>query len=92
MAATTGSHAGLRTTQVQVDIDGQSLVYWQGLPVDTGALEQKMADMASLPSQPEIHIRPDKDAQYAVFANVLSSSKRMGLNKIAVIGSEQFVK
>jgi len=27
-----------------------------------------------------------------VFANVLSSTKRLGLNKIAVIGSEQFVK
>ena len=29
---------------------------------------------------------------FAVFANVLSTSKRKGLSKIAVIGSEQFVK
>jgi biopolymer transport protein ExbD len=27
-----------------------------------------------------------------VFANVLSSSRRIGLNKIAVIGAEQFVQ
>jgi biopolymer transport protein ExbD len=82
----------IKPEKVQIDIDRQSLVYWQGLPVDAGALEQKMAEMARLPSQPEVHIRPDKDAQYAVFANVLSSSKRLGLNKIAVIGAEQFVK
>lgn len=82
----------IKPEKVQIDIDRQSLVYWQGLPVDAVALEQKMAEMARLPSQPEVHIRPDKDAQYAVFANVLSSSKRLGLNKIAVIGAEQFVK
>ena len=48
--------------------------------------------VAQLPVQPEIHLRPNKDCQYAVFANVLSTSKRMGLSKIAVIGSEQFVQ
>ena len=42
--------------------------------------------------QPEVHIRPNKTSQYAVFANVLSSSKRLGLTKIAVIGSEQFIQ
>jgi biopolymer transport protein ExbD len=42
--------------------------------------------------QPEVHIRPNKRSQYAVFANVLSSSKRLGLTKIAVIGAEQFVQ
>ncbi len=78
--------------KVQIDIDSQSLVYWQGQPVDAGALEQKMAEMARLPTPPEIHIRPHKNAQYAVFSNVLASSKRLGLNKIAVIGAEQFVQ
>jgi biopolymer transport protein ExbD len=43
-------------------------------------------------AQPEVHIRPNKDSSYAVFANVLSSSKRLGLNKIAVIGAEQFIQ
>jgi biopolymer transport protein ExbD len=42
--------------------------------------------------QPEIHLRPNKNCQYAIFANVLSSTKRIGLSKIAVIGSEQFVQ
>lgn len=82
----------IKPEKVQIDIDERSVVYWQGLPVDAGALEQKMTEMAKLPTQPEVHIRPNKDSEYAVFANVLSSSKRLGLNKIAVIGAEQFLK
>ena len=52
--------------------------------------DENMKAIATLQPQPEVHIRPDKASQYAVFANVLSSSKRLGLNKIAVIGAEQF--
>jgi biopolymer transport protein ExbD len=82
----------VKPEMVQIDIDEKSLVYWQGLPVSAQELEQKMALAAQQPVQPEIHLRPNKDCQYAVFANVLSSTKRKGLSKIAVIGSEQFVK
>jgi biopolymer transport protein ExbD len=49
-----------------------------------------MTLVAQQPVPPEIHLRPHKDCQYAVFANVLSTSKRKGLTKMAVIGSEQF--
>ena len=82
----------VKPEKVQIDIDDRSVVHWQGLPVDADALENKMSEMSQLPMQPEIHIRPNKDSNYAVFANVLSSSKRLGLGKIAVIGAEQFVK
>jgi biopolymer transport protein ExbD len=74
----------------QIDLDSKSLVYWQGIALSDAELELKMAEAAQQATQPELHIRPHKDAQYAVFAHVLSSSKRHGLNKVAVIGSEQF--
>ena len=77
---------------VKIDIDENSVVYWQGVAVaDAAELEQKMREIAALPSQPEIHLRPNKDAQYAVVANVLASTKRLGLNKIGVVGAEQFL-
>ncbi len=82
----------VKPEKIQIDIDDRSVVHWQGLPVDADALEKKMSEMSQLPMQPEIHIRPNKDSKYAVFANVLSSSKRLGLSKIAVIGAEQFVQ
>ena len=78
--------------KLQIDIDDKSVVYWQGLPVTAAELEEKMVAVAQMNPQPVITIRPNKDCQYAVFANVLSSSKRKGLNKMAVIGSEQFVQ
>ena len=82
----------IKPEKVQIDIDDKSLVYWQGLPVSAEELDQKMTLVAQQPVPPEIHLRPNKDAQYAVFANVLSTTKRKGLNKVAVIGSEQFVQ
>ena len=47
----------------QIDLDAKSIVYWQGLPVSGPDLEAKMAEAAQLPTQPEIHIRPNKDAR-----------------------------
>ncbi len=82
----------IKPEKIQIDIDDKSVVYWQGLPVSAAELETNMANVAQQPTQPEIHIRPNKASQYAVFANVLSTSKRKGLTKMAVIGSEQFVQ
>jgi biopolymer transport protein ExbD len=82
----------IKPDKIQIDIDDKSVVYWQGLPVSAKELETNMSAAATLAVQPEIHLRPNAAAQYAVFANVLSSTKRIGLKKIAVIGSEQFVQ
>lgn len=82
----------IKPEKIQIDIDERSTVYWQGLPVTALELDTKMGEIAKVEPQPEVHIRPNKTSQYAVFANVLSSSKRLGLTKIAVIGAEQFVQ
>ena len=42
--------------------------------------------------QPEVHLRPDKDAKYAVVAGVMASAQRLGLTKIGIVGSEQFIE
>jgi biopolymer transport protein ExbD len=82
----------IKPEKIQIDIDEKSTVYWQGLPVNAAELDEKMKAVALLNPQPEVHVRPNKTSSYAVFANVLSSSRRIGLNKIAVIGAEQFVQ
>ena len=78
--------------KIQIDIDAASVVYWNGVAVSGAELDQKMQGIGQWAAQPEVHIRPNKDARYAVFANVLSGSKRYGLTKSAVIGAEQFVQ
>jgi biopolymer transport protein ExbD len=82
----------IKPEKIQIDIDEHSVVYWQGSPITTQELEANMQNLAQQNPQPEVHIRPNKASQYAVFASVLSSSKRKGLTKMAVIGSEQFVR
>ena len=82
----------IKPEKIQVDIDENSIVYWQGEAVTAEVLQSNMAAIALQATQPEVHIRPNKASRYAVFANVLSTSKRSGLTKMAVIGSEQFVQ
>jgi len=47
------------------------VVYWNGVAVSGAELELKMESIGQWAAQPEVHIRPNKDARYAVFANVL---------------------
>jgi len=78
---------------VKLDIDPASVVYWNGEPVaDRAALEAKMSEAATHSPQPEIHLRPDKLAKYAIVAGVMASAQRLGLTKIGIVGSEQFVE
>ena len=78
---------------VKIDIDEKSVVYWQGVAVpDREALFAKMTAAAAQSEQPEIHLRPNRLARYEVVAYVLASSQRLGLTRIGVVGSEQFVE
>lgn len=79
--------------KIQIDIDAESKIYWQGeVLADGTALAERMREVAALPVQPDIHLRPNKKARYEVVAAVLAATKNLGLTKIAVIGSEQFIE
>jgi biopolymer transport protein ExbD len=78
---------------VKIDVDPQSVVYWNGIAVASRAeLEEKMKASAAQAVQPEVHLRPNKLAKYDVVANVMASAQRIGLTKIGIIGSEQFLE
>ena len=78
---------------VKIDIDPQSAVYWNGEPVGGGeVLTEKLRATAQTEPQPELHIRPDRAAKYDVVASVLAAAQRLGVTKLGIIGSEQFVE
>jgi biopolymer transport protein ExbD len=77
---------------VKIDIDPGSVVYWNGTPVTgRGDLQTRLQAAATQAVQPEVHVRPDKLAKYDAFADVMVAVNQAGLNKLGVIGSEQFI-
>jgi biopolymer transport protein ExbD len=78
---------------VKIDIDGAGVTYWNGEVVpDRAALEDKLRTAAAQAVQPELHLRPDKAAKYDIVAAVMVSSQRLGLTRIGIVGSEQFIE
>jgi biopolymer transport protein ExbD len=76
----------------KIDIDANGTIYWNGEVVpDHDKLEDWMRGAAAQNPQPEVHLRPDKSSKYGVAASVLASAQRLGLTKIGIVGSEQFI-
>ena len=77
---------------VRIDIDASGLVQWngEGLANNT-ALETHLTTASAQAIQPELHVRPDKKVPYRVVAGVMAAVQRHGLNKVGLVGSEQFL-
>ena len=77
---------------IRIDIDFDGTVGWNGVIVaDRAELENKLSQVAALPDQPEVHLRPNKLVSYKVVAMVMASAQRLGVTKIGLVGNEQFM-
>ena len=76
---------------VQVDVTPAGGFTWNGQALaGREELDAKLRDAAAQPDQPEIHLRPARQAKYEAVAAALASAQRLGLVKIGLVGSEQF--
>ena len=79
---------------IAVEIDAHSNILWQGQRVTAVQLDERLAQLAAQAEtqkiQPQIQIRSDKAAAYGVFVQVLASTRRHGLSRVAVLGAEVF--
>jgi biopolymer transport protein ExbD len=83
-----------QTTQpvvINLEIDFDGTVLWNGTPVEIESLEGYFRREAAVEPQPELHIRPSKRAKYDIVARVLASAQRNGMRKIGFVGNEQFM-
>jgi biopolymer transport protein ExbD len=77
---------------VRIDVDFDGTIGWNGsIVADRGELEARLAALAALPDQPEVHLRPNKLVTYSVVAMILASAQRLGVTKIGIVGNEQFL-
>ncbi len=77
---------------VRIDVDFDGTIGWNGqIVADRSELEAKLATVAAMADQPEVHLRPNKLVTYKVVAMILASAQRLGVTKIGIVGNEQFL-
>jgi len=77
---------------INLEIDFDGTILWNGSPIaSVDTLDGYFRREAAADPQPELHIRPNKRAEYDVVARVLASAQRNGLRKIGFVGNEQFM-
>ena len=77
---------------VKINLDDLGGILWDGVPVSAGpALDRMMLQLADMPDQPEVHLKPTKLTEYRFVAAVMASAQRIGVTKIGIVGSERFV-
>jgi biopolymer transport protein ExbD len=78
---------------VTIDVDFDGTIFWNGdIVPDRPALEAKLTEAAAQAVQPEVHLRPNKLAEYKDVAMVMASAQRLGVTKLGLVGNEQFVR
>ena len=77
---------------IQLEIDWAGTVIWNGTPVQLGALEGYFRVEAAKNPQPEVHVRPNRRANYDTVAKVLALAQRNGMQRIGFVGNEQFME
>ena len=77
---------------VRIEISATQQVFWNGdLLPNRKDLEGRLSGVAQLSSPPEIHIHAAATAKYDGVAAVLSSAQRLGLQKIGVVGLDEYL-
>ena len=76
------------TVELVVDFDGT--VIWNGTAVDRATMDAYLADAAKKDPQPEIHVSPNRLAKYDAVARVLADAQRLGATHIGFTGIDQY--
>jgi biopolymer transport protein ExbD len=77
---------------IRVDIDWDGAIIWDGTQVPSmGVLEGYFSNAAAEVPQRELHVRPDRRANYDTVAKVLAIAQRNGMQRIGFVGNEQFM-
>jgi biopolymer transport protein ExbD len=76
------------TVDLGVDFDGT--VTWNGTVVDRSTMDAYFEDAARKNPQPEIHVNPNRLAKYDAVAKVLADAQRLGATHIGFTGIDQY--
>jgi biopolymer transport protein ExbD len=78
----------------EIDIDFDGTIYWDAAQIGGNELETRLQEVGNMAKdkQPEVHVKPNKLAEYKYVAAVMAAAQRDGVSKIGMIGNEQFLQ
>ena len=79
-----------RPDVIDLEIDFDGTVVWNGTPVQFSQLESYFHTEADKPEQAEIHLRPDRRVKYDFVARVLAAAQRNRMKKIGFVNTSEF--
>lgn len=74
-----------KPAQINVSIDANGDVTWDGTAVDDKTLQAKIAAAAQTEPQPELHLSADRKVAYEKVAQVMSAAQSGGLTKLGFV-------
>jgi len=74
-----------KPAQINVSIEQDGTVLWDGTPVSDAGLREKIASSAQATPQPELHLNADRKVAYEKVAQVMSAAQSGGLTKIGFV-------
>ena len=78
---------------VTVSINYDNSISWNSEPVNSeAALQAHFQAAAAEGDQPEVHIHPDRLADYKTVAHVMADAQRLGVTKLGIVGLDQFME
>jgi len=92
MPSSTHSHGDFQPVVVNLAVDFDGTMLWNGSAVDRPTLDAYFLDAAEADPQPEIHLNPNKLAKYDIVAKVLADAQRLGVKKIGFTGLDQYMQ
>lgn len=74
-----------RTERVEIAVQHNGHIYWNGEAVSRAELEQRAMQLAASAVDSEIHLKGDAAVPYGEMASILSVLARQGLTRIAFV-------
>ena len=79
----------MRPQKVDIAVDAQGTLHWDGEPVARDELQKRLAQAATLPVQPELHLRADQNVPYRYVAQTLADASKAGLGRIGFVSEPE---
>ncbi len=70
---------------VALAVDAAGNLFWNNEPIDQATLHERLTAAAARTPQPELHLRADQNTRYQKLAELMSSARAAGIEKMGFI-------